>query len=151
MNKYRIFLFAACLGMATAASAGGVYKYEKDGKVIYSDQPPPNTRAQKIDSYSSKNPESRPTSEPVEQDTAERSAIRSKECAKARARLAEYQEAPTLIQRNLKGEQVTLSAQERIDVLVRAQVDVNELCGEPEPSAPDDGLNDLTAETDSDG
>lgn len=128
MNKYLILFLISCLGMTASVSAQGVYKYVKDGKVVYSDQPPPNAQAKKIEAYGSK----RPTTQPVKPETTEEdprvTAVRSQECDKARARLVQYQESPTLKQRNLKGEEKELTAQERIEIIVRAQQDVADLC-----------------------
>ena len=129
MNRYLVLLLISCLGMTASVSAQGVYKYVKDGKVVYSDQPPPNVQAKKIEAYGSK----RPTTQPVkpEQENQEDprvKAVRSQECEKSRARLVQYQSSPVLKQSNLKGEEKELTSQERIDVLVRAQQDVNDLC-----------------------
>lgn len=137
MNKVLIVLLIGCLGVTASASAQGVYKYVKDGKVVYSDQPPPSVEAEKIEAYSNKQTGSSPATEPPSTKPADskRAAIRSQECDKARARLVQYQNAPTLVQSNLKGEQKELTASERIDVIVRAQTDVNQLCDE-QPTSP---------------
>lgn len=148
MNKIALLVLTAFLGISSLAQAEAVYKYTVDGKVIYSDQPPPGADAKRMDSYSSSKPDSRPTSEATADEGDQFTALRSSECKKAQERLKQYQDSPTLIQRNLKGEQVTLSASERLDVIVRAQQDADELCGPP-PAAEeenDDGFADLDAE-----
>jgi hypothetical protein len=138
--------------MTATVSAEGVYKYVKDGKVIYSDQPPPSANAQKMEAYSSSHAVTRPKSAPkVEDKDNQLSAIRTQECNKARARLVEYQNSPTLIQRNLKGEQETLTAEQRIDVIVRAQTDVNDLCNERDETTGNGESNNEAAEVDEEG
>ena len=139
MNKFFPFLISACLGMAAftpLAQAEGVYRWEENGKLMYSDQPKAGAKIEQVDKYGHVK---KPTSDASKQDESadKTSAVRSQECDKARARMVEYQNSPTLSQRNLKGEVRNLSASERIDIIVRAQTDVNDLCGEPQASTPE--------------
>ena len=133
MRKPVLVLVLCGLGLSSLSYAEGVYRWEHNGKVFYSDQPPPTANAKEVDTHVPGKPQAPvnragPTSD-------ERQALRSQECEKARARLIEYQNAPVLKQRNLKGEERELSANERIDVIVRVQSDIDQLCNEPDPGA----------------
>ena len=142
MRKPIVLLTLLGLGLSGITYAQGVYRYEKNGKVYYSDQPPPSVNAKQVDTHVPGAP--RPESNTQPQKNSERQAIRSQECDKARARLVEYQNSPIIKQRNLKGEERELTAAERIDVIVRAQTDVNELCGPAEEE--DEATDSLTEE-----
>lgn len=140
MKAISATMFAVCLCFTLQAGAEGVYKYVKDGRTYYSDQPPPNVNAQEVESYSRGTSGPAPRAEETEAES-QKQAIVQQECDKARARLVEYQNSPILIQRNLKGEEQELTAEERIDVIVRAQQDVNQLCGEPSADVLDSDLD----------
>lgn len=128
MRKLALILAALGTGLSSIAMAEDMYRWQENGKTYYGDQPPVNRQVETIDP---KVPSARQPAEEVGDDRqAQVDKVRSQECDKARARLVEYQNSPTLKQRNLKGEERELTASERIDVIVRAQTDVNELCGE---------------------
>ena len=145
MNKLIPVLGLVLATTSTLAAAEGVYRWEQNGKVIYSDQPPPNSQAEKVDTHVPGVPRPALSGEAARQQEIKQ-AIRAQECEKARARLNEYQNAPVLKQRNLKGEERELTSNERIDIIVRAQGDVSELCGDPEeesvPGQAADAAND---------
>lgn len=128
MRKLALILALIGTGLLSTVVNAEMYRWEKNGKVFYSDQPPPDRQVEKID------PQVPGTQKPAPKTSNDRqqqiNQIRSQECEKARARLIEYQNSPVLKQRNLKGEERELTSSERIDVIVRAQTDVNELCGE---------------------
>lgn len=131
MHKTIAALTILGLTMAGIAHAAGVYRYEKDGKVYYSDQPPANAKVEEVDSMGFTHPLNSSDFKVQDEDGNEDNlqAIRSKECVKAKERLTEYEDSPTLIQRNLKGDELTLTAEERVQVIARAQQDVRDLCG----------------------
>lgn len=128
MRKPVLILAAFGLSLCSAAMAEDMYRWQENGKTYYGDQPPNNRQVEKINPQV---PQGAPAAEQADDDRqAKVDKIRGQECDKARARLVEYQNSPVLKQRNLKGEERELTASERIDVIVRAQADVNELCGE---------------------
>lgn len=130
MRKLALILAFVGTGLLSTAVTAEMYRWEKNGKTYYSDQPPPDRQVEKI---SPQVPGAvKPAPQAGNEQQAQVSKIRGQECDKARARLMEYQNSPVLKQRNLKGEERELTASERIDVIVRAQTDVNELCGEDE-------------------
>ena len=139
----RIFAIALACALAPLASAQ-LYKYtDKDGKTVYSDQPPVNSESKQINVQ----PASGPTKTYVERDKeAQKGRDESKEkakkaeqsekeakaneerCAQLRSALQVYTDGGRITKYNEKGERVYLGDSEIEAERKKAQRDVDEAC-----------------------
>lgn len=124
-----VSLFAASLVHAE------VYRWvDKQGVVHYSD----NTRAEgaaAVDLNHAENPRNAGASQPLQENTSaseseELSAVRSKQCAKAKKQLKSYQNAQKIVATEADGSQRELTADEQVKEIVRTKNRVKALCSD---------------------
>jgi len=142
----RLILVTALLACATVASAQ-LYKYtDKDGKTVYSDQPPPGQESKQLNLPASA-PAAAPQKTSVEKDkdaqkarkeagdaakkseqTAKAAADAEARCAGAKANLAIYERGGRIQERDEKGERVYLEEKDIEARRQKAQATVDEAC-----------------------
>jgi len=148
MKKILFALIAAACALVAIGAAAQVYKWvDKDGKVQYSDQPPPpdavKASAQKIDAApsvaapksladQSKDFDKRKTeaAEKAKKTDAADQVAKQKEanCNQARGNLRVLQDAPKLTRVNKDGEIVFVEDSEREGEMAKAQRSIDEFC-----------------------
>lgn len=113
----------------TALAAADVYRWtDAQGTVHYSDQPHPGAEAVTVDPGAAAGSPNGDTANPSRTERA--AEIRTKQCQKARKRLASLQEAATVTTTGEDGEKRELSADERVQAIARAEKDVAGLCND---------------------
>jgi acyl-CoA synthetase (NDP forming) len=139
----RIIVFALACALAPVASAQ-LYKYlDKDGKTVYSDQPPPNLESKQMNiqsnasggkTYVERDKEAQKSRDEA-RDKAKKSEQTAKvdqqneeRCAQARSSLKLYTDGGRIAKYDSKGERVFLGDQEIETERQRAQRDVDEAC-----------------------
>lgn len=131
--RYRNLWIGLALLMAAGASSANLYRWvDEQGVVHYSDQPRPGAEAVTLSGPRRGGDRAKAEGSREGADSRARRAeqIRAEECEKARKRLAEYREAATLTTTGPDGEQRTLTSEERVRAIARAEEDVAGLCGE---------------------
>ncbi|CAN0227825.1 unnamed protein product [Chrysoparadoxa australica] len=135
-----VMLAGAGLALFTGLASAEIYRWVDDqGRVHYGDRPAAGRPAEKLQSTpagpartadrDTSGNEAGRTDEA--DDRAERAAeVRQQECEKARTRLQAYRDAARLTTTGPEGETRELDADERVDVIVRAEEQVAELCPE---------------------
>lgn len=131
-------LTGAALAVAAGSAVAEIYRWVDDqGRVHYGDRPAAGRSAEKLQSTPAgpARTAGRDTSgdraDPADEaeERAERAAeVRQQECKKARTRLQAYRDAARLTTTGPDGETRELDADERVDVIVRAEEQVAELC-----------------------
>lgn len=148
MKKFLFTLIAAACALVAIGAAAQVYKWvDKDGKVQYSDQPPPpdaaKATAQKIDASppvsapkplaeKAKEFDKRKTdaAEKAKKSDADAQVAQQKaaNCTQARGNLRVLQDAPKLTRVNKDGEIVFVEDSEREGEMAKAQRSIDEFC-----------------------
>ncbi len=149
MKKILFTLIAAACALVAIGAAAQVYKWvDKDGKVQYSDQPPPpdaaKATAQKIDASPTVSAPVKPladkakdfdkrkteAAEKAKKSDAEAQVAKQKEtnCMQARGNLKVLQDAPKLTRVNKDGEIVFVEDSEREGEMAKAQKSIDEFC-----------------------
>jgi hypothetical protein len=141
----RIALALIALALAPAVSAQ-LYKYvDKDGKTVYTDQPPPNAESKpvRVQSAPATAPEKTATGKDKELDkgrkeaadkakksdeVAKREADNAQRCADARSNLELYESGGRIAKRNAQGERVFLEQNEIDAEKVKARAVMDEAC-----------------------
>lgn len=142
----RIALALVVLALAPAVSAQ-LYKYtDKDGKTVYTDQPPPNAESKPVRVQSAPAiaaPEKTAVGKDKELDkgrkeaaekakkseqAAKREADNEQRCADARSNLELYESGGRIAKRNAQGERVFLEQNEIDAEKVKARAVMDEAC-----------------------
>ena len=141
----RIILALAALMLAPAVSAQ-LYKYvDKDGKTVYTDQPPANVESKPMRVQSA--PPAAPEKSALQKDkdldkgrketadkakksdqAAKREADNEQRCADARSNLELYESGGRIAKRNAQGERVFLEQHEIDAEKVKARAVMDEAC-----------------------
>jgi molecular chaperone GrpE (heat shock protein) len=144
----RIIVVAIALALSPLAAAQ-LYKYvDKDGKTVYSDQPPPNTASKQVNVQSG--PAAAPAAGPksaVEKDkdleksrkearekqdkqakAAQKDQEAEQRCAQARTAFQSYSDGGRLYKYNDKGERVFMDDAEIEAARERSRKDMDEAC-----------------------
>lgn len=147
----RHWILAAALALLAAPAGADLYKWvDAQGRVHYSDKPPPNT-AQKSSTVRAPAAASAPAASAPQQKTlkeqelefrqrqteeAEAAAkaqkeadMRAQNCTNARGNLATYTEGGRVVRFNAQGEREYLSDEDRAREIERWQREVNRWCG----------------------
>jgi len=112
--------------LSTAASAGPVYKWvDKSGRFHFSDTPQPGWTRVGVGLPNAMNTESLEGDDPG-------SEARAAECQKRRDLLASYRGAERIIERDALGNEKEYSAEQRLQLVARAEQQVAEACGDDE-------------------
>jgi hypothetical protein len=140
----RIALAALAVALSPIAGAQ-LYKYvDKDGKTVYTDQPPAGTDTKSVNVRA---PSAPPPKSAVERDkeaekgrkataenakkaneAAERSAANEQRCAAARSNYQMFQDGGRIVQMNDKGEREYLTDEQIEAQREKARRDVDEAC-----------------------
>lgn len=141
----RIIVLAVALALAPLASAQ-LYKYvDKDGKTVYTDQPPPEAEAKRVGnvssapvgagkSYVERDKELQKGRDKVKEDSKkadEKSRVaadREDACRQATAQARMYDEGGRFMKTNEQGEKVYLSDEEIEAAKQKSHRDVEEAC-----------------------
>lgn len=128
------------LVLSTGFVSAEIYRWVDDqGRVHYGDRPATGRAAERLQSTPAG--PSRPADRDASGDDADPQSdaeararraerVRDEECDKARKRLQAYRDASRLTTTGPEGEPRELDAEERVDVIVRAEEQVAELCPE---------------------
>jgi hypothetical protein len=144
-----ILILVLAMTAATAAHAQ-LYKWvDKDGKVTYSDQPPPDAKASRVnppppvaapaaprtaiekDKELEKGRTQAREKAKADEEAAKRTKAVEENCARARANLRTVTEGGRIAKTDEKGERVILDDEQIAAERVRAEKSVAELCKNP--------------------
>jgi hypothetical protein len=124
MSKTAVIAIGAALLLVSVAAAAGVYRWvDAEGEVHYSDRPVQGAAPTQV-----KVPEAGDGAAVTE--SAETQSARAKQCELARKRLNEYEISDALFQEDEFGRRREISGEERVQLIVRAQANVQAFCGE---------------------
>jgi hypothetical protein len=146
LNMKRVIILALAVALAPLAGAQQLYKYvDKDGKTVYSDQPPPDVDSKQL--RVSTGAASAPQKSAVERqkegdksrkdladksgkasDDAEKQAQAEARCQAARSNLQIYSEGGRVQKINAQGERELMTDQDLEAATVKARRDVDEAC-----------------------
>jgi hypothetical protein len=143
----RIIVAAVLCAIAPLAGAQ-LYKYvDKDGKTVYTDQPPPTVDGKQINVPSSATPGSTPSKSALERDkeleksrekareaakksdqTARDTALKQERCTNATTRYRAFQEGGRISKFDEKGERVMMNDQEIETEREKSRQQMEEAC-----------------------
>jgi hypothetical protein len=146
LNMKRLIILALAVALVPVAGAQQLYKYvDKDGKTVYSDQPPPDVDSKQL--RVSTGSASAPQKSAVERmkegdkarkdvadkgtkagDEAEKQAQAEQRCQAARSNLQIYTDGGRIQRINAQGERELMNDEELEAATVRARRDVEEAC-----------------------
>lgn len=147
----RVLAIAAALAFAPLAGAQQMYKYvDKDGKTVYTDQPPPTVQAKPIaspppppspakaaegnksaverDKDAQKGREKAKEAQKKQDEASQRAQQAEQRCNVARSTLQQYTEGGRLMKYNEKGEREYMSDEEIAKGRNAAQREMDEAC-----------------------
>lgn len=137
MRVLALIVLALALGVAgnALAQTGGatkVYKWtDKDGRVHYSSQAPPDANAEELKVRAAAATPTEPKPEDAEakpDPEAERKAGFKRNCETARANLAQFQQPGQLMNQSADGKMTPVSDSERQAGVAQAQKDIAYYC-----------------------
>jgi hypothetical protein len=152
----RVFVLALAVAFAPLAGAQ-LYKYvDKDGKTVYTDQPPANVQAKPVeapppppmpaaaagskngtngnksaverDKDNEKNREQAREQQKKQQEASEKAQQAEQRCTQARSAFNQYSEGGRLLKYNDKGERVYMSDEEIASSRDKARQEMDEAC-----------------------
>jgi hypothetical protein len=149
----RIVAIAVAIAFAPLAGAQ-LYKYvDKDGKTVYTDQPPPNVQTKPVaapppppspagskggtsgnksaverDKDAEKSRESAKEAAKKQDEAAQKTKAAEQRCTQAQSALQQYSEGGRLMKYNEKGERVYMSDEEIGSGLQKARQEMEEAC-----------------------
>jgi hypothetical protein len=146
LNMKRLIILALAVALAPVAGAQQLYKYvDKDGKTVYSDQPPAGVDSKQLSV--STGAASAPQKSAVERlkegdksrkdvadksgkasDDAEKQAQAEQRCQAARANLQIYSDGGRIQKINAQGERELMTDQDLEAATIKARRDVEEAC-----------------------
>ena len=131
-------LVVALLGMSVGVVNAEVYRWvDSNGQVHYSDRPNPVSSQVTVGETNSVGtyvvPEAEEEGESTEAATAR---TRAEQCEMVKKRLDSYRNAGTVVRRDELGEETEISAEQRVELIVKTEGQVKVLCGpQPDESA----------------
>lgn len=120
---------------AAAANAGEYYRWVDDKGVVHYSDRPSSKKAQVTEVKPASAGQSGPAAAqpPAQEGDAQpdrASEVRSEQCAKAQKRLTTYREADRLLLTEADGTQREMTADEKIESILRAEKQTEAFCGE---------------------
>jgi hypothetical protein len=138
VNRIMTSALGATLLLAAGMASAEMYRWvDADGKVHYSDRAVSGAQSVEV-----KTPGTEPAAPAGDTDTPasaptdsaepgdEAAQVKAKQCELARQRLQTYESSDSIVRTDESGKQVTLSAEERVDTILRARKDVRAFCGQ---------------------
>lgn len=135
-------ILAMVSSLFCSAAAADVYRWtDIDGNVHFGDRPQYVDEPIEVKTADIGDPDDAPDTAAPDTADADAAALeaRAENCEVASKRLAEYERADQLVGEDEYGRKRDIIGEERVEVLLRAQKDVEEFCGEvaeSEPSEP---------------
>lgn len=131
MNTMKSGLLLLCFALLAAPALADVYRWvDADGKVHYSDTPPPAHQPAERLKVESDRPRPPPSDEPEPAPAPDntQSVLRQKQCEVWQAALKTYTSGELLVQTDAEGNQKPLTPAERDAAILEARANVTAFC-----------------------